>query len=505
MILTHTTTHVEQWGIFELALRGSAEGSPYLDVEFSAQFAHKHRVIEVDGFYDGDGVYRIRFMPDTQGTWRYRTQSNLDALDGTEGTFTCLPPGPGNHGPVRVSNTYHFAYADGTPYKPIGTTCYAWTHQSDELEEQTKASLRNTPFNKLRMCIFPKHFLFNENEPPLYPFPCLSRGKSYWDVGQMLRGEAPSGWLFDFTRFDPAFFHHLEQRVADLMALGIQADLILFHPYDRWGFATMDAQTDDRYLRYVIARLAAYRNVWWSLANEFDLMRHKTMADWDRFFRLVQEYDPYQHLRSIHNCHAFYDHAKPWVTHLSIQTTRLLDVRQTRIWREQFRKPVIVDECGYEGNISQHWGSFSAQEMVHRFWEGTASGGYVSHGETYLDPADILWWAKGGVLHGKTAPRLAFLQGLLADSSATGLDPVDGLHSWSEFPSAGEQHHYYLTYFGRHQPAQVEVHVPEGEQYRGEVIDTWNMTVTPLEEAIERRTVLRLPGIPCQALILRRI
>ena len=89
---------------------------------------------------------------------------------------------------------------------------------------------------------------------------------------------------------------------------------------------------DDRYVRYLVARLGAFRNVWWSLANEFDLMRHKTMADWDRFFRIVQEHDPYQHLRSIHNCHAFYDHAKPWVTHLSVQRS---DLAQTRTWREQ--------------------------------------------------------------------------------------------------------------------------------------------------------------------------
>ena len=37
----------------------------------------------------------------------------------------------------------------------------------------------------------------------------------------------------------------------------IEADLILFHPYDRWGYATMPAEADDRYLRYVIARLCA--------------------------------------------------------------------------------------------------------------------------------------------------------------------------------------------------------------------------------------------------------
>ncbi len=116
--------------------------------------------------------------------------------------------------------------------------------------------------------------------------------------------------------------------MADLLALGIEADIILFHPYDRWGFATMSAETDDRTLRYVIARLAAYRNVWWSLANEYDLMQAKTMTDWDRFFRIVQESDPYGHLRSVHNCRGFYDHGKPWVTHCSVQHHDVKRVRE---------------------------------------------------------------------------------------------------------------------------------------------------------------------------------
>ncbi|MCB0151174.1 MAG: DUF5060 domain-containing protein, partial [Caldilineaceae bacterium] len=59
------------------------------------------------------------------------------------------------------------------------------------------------------------------------------------------------------------------------------------------------------------------------------------------------------------------------------------------------------------------WGNISAREMVHRFWQGTAAGGYVGHGETYLNPDAILWWSKGGVLHGESAPRLAFLRALL--------------------------------------------------------------------------------------------
>ena len=35
----------------------------------------------------------------------------------------------------------------------------------------------------------------------------------------------------------------------------------------------MSQETDRRYLRYVVARLASFKNIWWSLANEFDLLK----------------------------------------------------------------------------------------------------------------------------------------------------------------------------------------------------------------------------------------
>jgi hypothetical protein len=504
MTLTNGTA-IEQWGLFELSLQGSAEGNPYLEEDFKALFSYQHRTIEVDGFYDGDGVYRVRFMPDTQGNWHYRTQSKQDALNGVEGSFECVAPGPGNHGPVRVANTHHFAYADGTPYKQVGTTVYALAHQDNELEEQTLATLRTTPFNKLRMLVFPKYYIpYVQNEPERYPFPCLSRGVSTWPMPRLWKGEKPEGWSFDFSRFEPAFFQHIERRIADLLTLGIEADLILFHTYDRWGFSLLDAQTDDRYLRYVVARFSAYRNVWWSIANEYDLMKSKTMTDWDRFFRILQEKDPYQHLRSVHNWTDFYDHAKPWVTHLSVQSSKL---EKTRTWREHYRKPVIVDECCYEGNLAEDWGNISGRELVHRFWAGTVRGGYVGHGDTFQHPQHIIWWTKGGVLRGESAPRLAFLRRLLEEGPESGLDPIEGVTSWGEFgaPCAGQPHSYYLAYFGVHQPIETMAGLPEGEQYRGEVIDTWEMTVTPLEEPVERDKKIPLPGKPYQALILRRI
>ena len=51
-----TMQSVERWDIFELTLTGPTEGNPFMDVTFGAKFAYKHRVVDVDGFYDGDGT-----------------------------------------------------------------------------------------------------------------------------------------------------------------------------------------------------------------------------------------------------------------------------------------------------------------------------------------------------------------------------------------------------------------------------------------------------------------
>jgi uncharacterized protein DUF5060/uncharacterized protein DUF5605/uncharacterized protein DUF4038 len=465
--------NVERWGVYEIVLQGPSNGNPFVDVRLSAQFRFRSRTVDVDGFYDGAGVYRVRFMPDETGAWTYITSSSAAALDGKTGGFTAIAPTAGNHGPVRVRYNTHFGYEDGTPYVPIGTTCYAWTHQGDRLEEQTLATLRTAPFNKIRMCVFPKSYTYNANEPVYYPFERDAAGQN------------------DLTRFHPPFFRHFEQRIRDLQAMGIEADLILFHPYDRWGYASMPAGVNDRYLRYTVARLAAYRNVWWSLANEWDLVKTKNVSDWDRFFRIVQESDPYQHLRSIHHSVVMYDHSKPWVTHVSIQGS---DLEKAREYVAQYRKPVIYDECKYEGDIPKRWGNISAQELVRRFWLATVAGAYAGHGETYLDPNDILWWSKGGTLHGRSPARIAFLRKILEAGPAEGLNNVA-----TYYMGAGQEGRYYLFYFDVNQPAEYEFDLARGQRYRADLIDPWEMTVTPVPGTFAGKFTLKLPARPFQA------
>lgn len=221
---------VPRWEVWEGVLEGPSTGNPFQEIRLEARFTLGGRAVETMGFYDGLGLFRLRFLADREGLWRFTTSSNYPAFDGLTGSLSVTPAAPGRRGPVRVSRQYHFAHEDGTPFLPFGTTCYAWTHQPYALEEQTLATLRTSPFNKMRMCVFPKSYDYNHNEPRWYPF----------------EGE-PGAW--DWSRPRPEYFRHLEARIAELDRLGVECDLILFHPYDRWGFCTMAASVDDFYLR----------------------------------------------------------------------------------------------------------------------------------------------------------------------------------------------------------------------------------------------------------------
>ena len=314
------TDSVERWGVFEIALEGKTAGNPFTDYEIKGAFQGDCEHKCVDGFYDGEGVYRVRFMPSFTGEYTYKIYGSFRDGDAVEGRFMVTPAGEGNHGPVRVSHVFHFAYEDGTPYYSIGTTCYVWALQREELQEQTLATLKDSAFNKIRFCIFPKHYDYNLREPYSYPYegtPCDSSVLTPENF-HAYNGCAP-GNDWDYRRFNPKHFAHLERRIKDLMELGIEADLIVMHPYDRWGFSMMSKEEDDLYWKYVIARFAAYRNVWWSLANEYDLMPQKSLADWERYAAIICEKDVYGHLRSIHNCKQMYDYTRPWITHCSVQ------------------------------------------------------------------------------------------------------------------------------------------------------------------------------------------
>jgi hypothetical protein len=521
-----TTAHfcyaqqVQQWDRFETTFDYAYAGNSFTGVQLAATFSNKDTAIVVTGFYNGNNSFVIRFMPEKTGTWQYVTSSNIKQLNNKKGSFECVVAKENNHGPVRVSDTYNFKYADGKQFYPVGTTAYAWNHMGKQLQETTLRSLKNASFNKLRMCVFPKDYDLVKEEPEIYPFlfTVTENGKN---------GKAKKVW--DLNNFNPEFFRVLEKQIDELDALDIETDLILFHPYDkgRWGFDSLPMEVNLRYIKYITARLSSFKSIWWSVANEWDYVKYKTHDDWITLSKAIKAADPYHHLLSIHGSTAKYiEYWLPEFTHASVQ-----DEAPVSNWgaastaRNIFGKPIIYDEVGYEGNLASRWGRHSPEEMTYLMWMGAIAGTYVTHGESYMfkNETDTIFWAKGGEFKGSSWKRAGFLRKIFEQ----GPGPLEPADISRDFKTATAGNGYYIIYLGKEISETWTFNIPgknaaftrptAGTKFKAEIIDTWDMSITPVNEIFELSEVrdyrlwdkamkkIRLPQKPYLAIRLQKI
>lgn len=503
---------MRQYKMFELVYQAEPPQCSQVDVDLVATFEVAGTVTQVKGFYAGHNTYKVRFFPEQAGTYSYKVTGLVEA----EGLLDCRTAEPNQHGLVRAEGL-HFKYADGTRYYPFGTTVYALIHQSEELVDKTMASLEASPFNKIRMCLFPKDYSYNQNDPEFFAFE-----------------KNEGGWDYQKPCFE--FWEHLENRLRELEQLGIQSDLILFHPYDRWGFAKMTQEEARQYLDYATRRLSAFPNIWWSLANEYDLMDFAP-EDWEFFADYIGKNDPYHHLLSNHNIVKYWDFNNKDTSHICLQ---IADVDTVRVLTDRYKKPMMIDECRYEGNLPEPWGNISGFEMVSRFWKVMLQGGYCTHGETYYNEEEIIWWAKGGELVGDSPSRIAFLKSIVEELPGP-LEcwPKYGyFNSLEEIRNAPEEMigspifkemlkcsdediarfaassaplqarsgaNVFIKYFERQRPFKGGLDLPEEGHFNVEVIDTWEMTRELALEKVNGAIEVPLPSKEGMAILAYRV
>ena len=509
MTNTDYPSRINKWEMFEVQIEGTAEGNPFVEQRVNAIFSNQMESKVVEGFYDGKGIYKVRFMPTFEGKHTFSIRATF--MNGSvSGAFYVDPAKETNKGPVRTASTYHFAYENGETYNSVGTTAYVWTWQSDETIAETIESLKKARFNKIRFCIFPKHYVYNFHEPSSYPYEGTPMDSSViTEENFMSFWGKTNGSEFDHYRFNPAHFAKLEKCIAALGEAGIEADLILFHPYDRWGFSCMTREENDFYLSYVVRRLSAYHNVWWAMANEWDLIPSKSLEDWEHYGNLVAKLDSYHHLRSIHNCRQMYDHSRPWITHASVQRVDIYKgAKLTDEYRIRYGKPVVMDEIAYEGNIPLGWGNITGEEMIRRFWETAVRGGYPGHGETFLNDNGILWWSHGGQLHGESWKRVGFLLDIMNEVPGSGIaclpmewDSVTGVPEDEWTSAVKSQYIFYYTFM---RPSSRTFHIDDETAFAVDVIDTWDMTIT--DAGVHKGTfTIELPQKQYMAVRLRKV
>lgn len=108
--------------------------NPIYDIrDFKITFtAPSGKVKTVRGFWDGGTDWKVRFLPDEVGTWKWKTNCSdkeNSGLNEKNGNFECIsnssPDPVFQKGAIQhEQGKYHLSYADGTPF--FWLACTAW-------------------------------------------------------------------------------------------------------------------------------------------------------------------------------------------------------------------------------------------------------------------------------------------------------------------------------------------------------------------------------------------
>ncbi|MCC6232788.1 MAG: DUF4038 domain-containing protein [Verrucomicrobiales bacterium] len=289
--------HVEvpRWAMHEFQVSGrSRVANPFRDAALVGEFvAPSGRTNVLDGFHDGGEVWRLRFAPDEEGEWSYLLRGEgVEILE--RGRLRCTPPV--GRGAIRVhpEHPHAFAYADGSPFFPMGDTCYGLLDDSPitpALREEYLRVRREQGFNFVRLTL-------GHSEER------AAREPDYWAWGGTPREP-------DLERFNPRFFARFDALIQQMRGVGMNVELILLNFYRR-PFTDPREWTPERerlWLRQVVARYSAFDNVFlWTIANEYEThpdgryrLDYPGDVDWAKATaRFIKEHDPRQHPVTVH-------------------------------------------------------------------------------------------------------------------------------------------------------------------------------------------------------------
>lgn len=289
---------VPQYHVCDLVLEGpTGHANPFL-VTLEAELTHESGAPlgSVPGFYDGEGRWVIRVSPPREGEWRGRTTSDEPALDGVELRLRCTANhDAGVHGTLGLDPAHprRFAFADGTPFVPLGFGC-DWlfaVHQADPARfRQLVDLLAERGFNYLVTNVY-AHTGFAEPTPGwLFAPPAR-----YVFEGS---NEEP-----DHTRLNVGFFQGLDEVMRHLQSREMVAHLMLQVQNKHVNWPPRRSAEDDRYWRYVVARYQAFGNLVWDVGKEsYHLARETGGHEYtlDRM-ELIRRSDAHGHLVTVHD------------------------------------------------------------------------------------------------------------------------------------------------------------------------------------------------------------
>ncbi len=272
-------SEVGKYRIFDLPMTATnvSLGNRYTDSVIEATFTGPSgQSINIDGFWDGANIWRVRMAPTEEGVWTYNITSNINELN-KSGSFTCIPSD--SKGFIQKSETlpYTFEYTDGTPWLWKGDTSWRGTTSSIPYETRWKSIIdlrASQGYNAMQFILV-----------------SYINGDAFWrNEGGPVFELGYNGKLYD--KLNPGYFRWVDRRIEYALNKGIVP--VLFFTWAQEYVKFSQAQFD-HYMEYLVARFSAY-NVIWIISGEYN----EVEGAWAHHGQVLKEADPYDHPVSLH-------------------------------------------------------------------------------------------------------------------------------------------------------------------------------------------------------------
>jgi len=380
---------IPRWSVVEYSLEYNGSwDNPFTEVAAEGVFSGPGDAgtLKVDGFHDGGTVWKFRFVPRTHGIWQaeLRLRHKGSVVASLSESFLCQ--GDQGRGFLQKSslNPYRLQHEDGTPFYSVGIQPCG--HRGAGLDGPPRGRGR---WRTVDMDTYLQAFRHAAN---------LFRIQ----LGAGTRAGCAREIIVDslgLYRYNLEACQLLDSTFTLLGRYGFSTILIPFQDMSLWGTDTTSFGSNKdvegwkniqnteavepvkHYLRYLVARYAAYTDIW-ELFNE-DVY---TPDEWLReIAAYLRGLDPYDHLLTTNYERPLEDWNDIVTAHeyMTIPAWRVEEHLAKEFARlKSFNKPVMYTEFGNKGMLSN-------RDPVK--WR-------IAVWTSFMNESSMLFWSMGGSL-----------------------------------------------------------------------------------------------------------
>lgn len=420
-----------KFGVHEIVLKGDGSVTNPFDTIVTVRFAPPtgaSHAKTVWAFYDGDNTWRARVYSSEVGEWKWTSSCQSDpGLDGKSGTFRCDPSQLRGRLLPHPKNPHHWMTENGRWFLNLNDTAYLWTSAFD-------SSGNPVPTQDAR------DYARDDEEhgiTSLRSFLMIGRA-GFTETSRNLTSQWRDNYFADgsMTLLKLDTFRTTDQRLQLLLNdhPGMYIQLVVFpmgcrYATDQAVWQTFSAEQKERMMRNIIARYAAFPQVFWLVVNDVHYgpkfpLNYAFAREVGEYFR---KHDPWQHPRSTGHARtvefAFPD--EDWVTYIHLEHNHDLSAVNAAKYAAH-RKPVFLGEDRYE---QDHGTRLDPSNMAYwqrrLFWSWLMAGGSANYGGR--------WW----VVHpynqtGSRPSARPTKRDLPLNTALTGLDSVRPIRDFFE-------------------------------------------------------------------------